>query len=174
MHRAGSTTSPFRIIVGVDYSPASKLALDQALRLAAEHGGQVLAVQVLPDRGYDAEAFLRAHKERRDKLDRYCHARRDSLLAEHVGPTAFELDAYVRYGSADEQLRRFAKRVLAALMVVGQARDRSRWQRALRPPVADSLVSDAPCPVLVARPVQSGTFYVGELLGLAPPHKRSA
>jgi nucleotide-binding universal stress UspA family protein len=165
----------FRIVVGVDYSRAAKIALDHSVRLASQHGGSVLAVQVLPDRPHQTQAFLADHAERRDRLERYCHARCTSLLLDGVGPERFQLDGFIRYGRPDEQLRSFAARVLAQLIIVGAPAERPRWHRALRPTVADSLVSYAPCPVLVARQIESGTFHVGELLGLAPPEpKKSA
>ena len=162
-------------MVGVDYSRAAKIALDHSLRLAAQHGGSVLAVHVLPEHPQQSPGFLAGHAERRDRLERYCHAHCTSLLFDGVGSERYHIDGFIRYGRPDEQLRTFAARVLAQLIIVGAPAERPRWHRALRPTVADSLVSHAPCPVLVARQVASGTFFVGELLGMAPPEpKKSA
>jgi nucleotide-binding universal stress UspA family protein len=167
----------FRVVVGIDYSKASKPALDEAMWLAAERGGAVLALHVLPAQGAgerDSMDVFERHRGHRLELERYCDARRASLLFEHARVAHFSVDAHVRYGRPDVQIREFAKRVGAKLIVVGTARARSRLQRAISPPVTDAVVNDAPCPVLVARETSAVSARPHALRKLTAAAERSA
>lgn len=146
------------IIAGIDFSEVGSLALDAALRLAAERGTTRLhVVHVAGPAGEDVEldlpdgarifsvksavAWLEQHVER---------ARVDAMR--HGEPIeADRVSVHVRVGDADEELIALAKTLAADLLVVG-THGRSGFKRMVLGSVAESLVRVAPCSVLVIRP----------------------
>lgn len=152
---------PYLIVVGVDYSPASDLALAQAFELAATHpkaevhvvnvvrlyGNQALLDAPTTQAGFtavslaDANAQLIAYVERQTAA--YGQAKKGSPLQRVVGHLRLEAPA--------EEIAQTAADLDADLIVVG-THGRRGVSRLLLGSVAEAVVRLAPCPVFVARP----------------------
>lgn len=149
------------ILVGTDFSDASKEAISQALDTALERDGSIVHVLHVLDTGHvvvlaemsevpvvpepqllaSTTAKLREHV--REQLE--AHGNEHATLA---------ITSHVRFGEAAEEIAQFASDVSANLVVVGThpRHGASRW---LIGSVAEKVVRTAPCPVLVARHVDT-------------------
>jgi nucleotide-binding universal stress UspA family protein len=145
------------IVVGVDFSEASQLALERALEVAAGKRNVALhAVNVQlplgeagPTLGAAAyEASLRA--ARKELIE--CVARTVTAFQAANGATPFDrLVTQVRIDEPGHQLAQYASDVEADLVVVGTG-DRHGIARLLMGSVAQIVARLAPCPVLIVRP----------------------
>ena len=167
--------TPYTILVGIDYSEESVLALSEALALARQRapshlhfvqvladlpsnqvaagiaaGTQPLAPQVFePD-----ERVPRAALELRDYVSRILGApgEHDPKETEH----AIAWTTHVRLVPTVQAITQLASDLGANLVVVG-THSRTGLARFLLGSVAEGVVRHAPCPVLVIRPVGSAT-----------------
>jgi len=161
-----NSEQPYVIVVGIDYTPASDLALERAFELAqARSRADVHVVNVVNAQG--AEAVLERsgepagvvsvnpgglvsvnQAEATASLERYVQERRaafrDSLAA--VG-----IRVHLRLDAPAHEIAQIAADLEADLVVVGThgRRGIARW---LLGSVAEAVVRLAPCPVLVVRP----------------------
>jgi nucleotide-binding universal stress UspA family protein len=153
---------PYLIVVGVDYSPASDLALEQAFEIAATranaevhivnvvrlYGNQAL-IDTPADPGFtavslaDATARLAAYAEQR-KLA-YASAR-----ATNGGSRLQRVISHLRLEAPAEEIAQTAADLDADLVVVG-THGRRGISRLLLGSVAEAVVRLAPCPVFVVR-----------------------
>ncbi len=161
--------SNYVIVVGVDYSEVSRLALREALNLAAAHAGsQVHVVHVEtvtpPLRSGLTDEVLEVWpvdppliKSRVDAALGRLHR----VLTEEVkgfeqaqdGPARTSIDrvvSHVRLNAPGREIAQLASDLEADLVVVG-THGRSAIARALLGSVAHAVVNLAPCPVLVVR-----------------------
>jgi nucleotide-binding universal stress UspA family protein len=154
---------PYVIVVGVDYSPASDLALEQAFELAAAranaevhivnvvrlYGNQAL-VDAAAAPGFsaislaDANAQLIAYVERRHQAYRASQAQDGSARVQRV-------ISHLRLEAPAEEIAQTAADLEADLVVVG-THGRRGISRLLLGSVAEAVVRLAPCPVFVVRP----------------------
>jgi len=153
-------TKPYVIVVGVDYSDTSDLALLQAFRFgSAQPNSEVHAVSVaslrVPVNGFEpgpelvveapsvdqSSADLRTHVQRR--LDDY-HAMRPN-----AGYPS-RIVTHVRMEAPAEEIAQLASDLEADLVIVG-THGRRGFSRMLLGSVAEGVVRLAPCPVLVVR-----------------------
>jgi nucleotide-binding universal stress UspA family protein len=157
-----SNTRPQIVVVGVDYSESSELALRQALELASSvRNAELHAVHVassFPSTvGFErvAEPMPSEPMPRRTKgeieqyLDRslYDFTRgRDLSL-----PIPERVVAHLRFDSPAEQIAELARDLEAHLVIVG-THGRRGLSRMLLGSVAEGVVRLSPCPVLVVRP----------------------
>jgi nucleotide-binding universal stress UspA family protein len=152
---------PYVIVVGVDYSEASDLALEQAFEMAAGranaevhivnvvrlYGNQAL-VDAAAAPGFsavslaDANAQLIAYVERRQQAYRAGKAQ--------PGRTALRLVSHLRLEAPAEEIAQTAADLEADLVVVG-THGRRGVSRLLLGSVAEAVVRLAPCPVFVVR-----------------------
>jgi nucleotide-binding universal stress UspA family protein len=150
-------TQPTAIVVGVDFTPASDVALEQALRRAADGASEVHAVHVVDD----VEAAFgqgATEVERHDDLLRklpstiWAHI---ELLGRRVFPPlpATPIHVHVRLGRPAECLTQIAVDYDAGLIVVG-THGRKGFDKFILGSVAEDLVRNARCSVLVARPTR--------------------
>lgn len=140
------------IVVGFDLSKQSELALEQAIELAQRPGGcdlHVIAVldnrsgmPGLSDRKPDFAAAERAQDALRTIVDR-------KLFEASTLP--INLFLHARIGAPAIEIARLAGEAEADLIVVG-THGRHGVRRWMLGSVAEHVVRDAPCPVLVARP----------------------
>lgn len=145
--RAGGPVGIVRIVVGVDGSEESRLALDTARGLAASCGAQLHAVAVVDDRfpvshvpgGVIVDI---ADWERIVAADR---AHTEEMLARLV-PEADGVSTEVREGDPADGL--VAAAIGADLLVVGSRRW-GRLNRVVLGSTSEDLVAIAPCSVLV-------------------------
>ncbi len=154
-----STNKPYRIVVGIDYSSTSELALTRAFELAAERAGSeihaVHVVQLLVDPGVDT-ASIAAGLTVPEAFTR---------LTEHVAKRVIEWEKatnqkvgqcfpHVRLESPASELAQIAADLEAALIVVG-THGRRGIERFFLGSVAERVLRIAPCSVYVVRPHES-------------------
>ncbi len=145
-----------KILVGVDFSAGSEVAIKQALRVARHTGAELclLHVGVIPEQPVgvpDAMATTAAAYTRivKDKLaeDREALAR----MRERVSGQGVEVSQALTDGFADTAIVRAATEMHADLIVIG-THGRTGIKRFLLGSIAERVVRLASCNVLVARP----------------------
>lgn len=145
------TAAERTLIVGVDYSDFCIPALDQALQISAgsptTHLVAVLALpEATPTRLQEAEELTEAFVERaKDNLVRLVQTR-----AKAVGVQLPRVSSAVCFGEAAECLLGRARELKADLVLVG-THSRHGLDHLLMGSVAEQVVRQAPCSVLVAR-----------------------
>lgn len=153
---------PYVIVVGVDYSEASELALLQAFQIAARMPkGEVHPVHVAPLRlpplamaGAEgaAAAPVPLVDDNGVEIQRYVQARYDAMNADGlIGGTPARIVTHVRWETTAEQIAQLAADLEADLVIVG-THGRKGLARVMLGSVAEGVVRLAPCPVLVTRP----------------------
>ncbi|HEY5374889.1 MAG TPA: universal stress protein [Polyangiaceae bacterium] len=159
-----SSEKPYVIIVGVDYSVASDLALEKAFELAAArprvevhvvnvvqlHGGEVLVDFPADPGGFasvslsDATAQVGRYAEQRWQAFRQRRGEGEDGRSTRVVP-------HLRLEAPAHELAQIASDLEADLIVVG-TQGRRGISRLLIGSVAEAVVRLAPCPVFVVRP----------------------
>ncbi|HEU5074067.1 MAG TPA: universal stress protein, partial [Polyangiaceae bacterium] len=159
-----ANVQPYVIVVGVDYSETSALALEKAFELAAEKGlAEVHAVNIVrnygefvelegatptPYRLSMADAQKRLHEHVTDRVDDF---------GERTGKKFSRCVSHIRLEFAAEEIAQLAADVHADIVVVG-THGRRGLRRLFLGSVAEGVVRLAQCPVLVVRPKgESGT-----------------
>ena len=165
---------PFTVVVGVDYSELSALALIEAVTAARsrEHNHvhivhsmpivnvpSPLGVSYVPSAVDTTKAAEELQKFVEEVLGKAQDKFRDGRAI------AERLTTHVRISDAREAIVQLASDVDADLVVIG-THGRRGVSRLLMGSVAESVVRTAPCPVLVARP--RGT-HTSEVIRLDPP-----
>ena len=141
-----------RIVVGIDYSDIGELALHRAADHAGRYENAVLHViavaegdgpRLPEDLTHDAkEAFI---EDARQTLHAY--------IEERLEPKTLGIRTHVKLGSPAKQIVALAAELEADLVVVG-THGRRGFRRLVMGSVAEDVVRNAPCPVMVVRPVQ--------------------
>ncbi|MEI9948410.1 MAG: universal stress protein [Pseudomonadota bacterium] len=149
---------PYVMVVGVDYSPASDLALERAFELAvARPRADVHVVNVV--RLYGALALVEgpsapsgfasvSQADATALVERYVEQRRQAFRG---SLDSVRLRAYLRLEEPAHEIAQIAADLEADLVVVG-THGRRGIARLLLGSVAEAVVRLAPCPVLVVRP----------------------
>jgi nucleotide-binding universal stress UspA family protein len=137
------------VVVGVDGSPASRLAIGFAYDFASRHGCELVAVHAWSDLTLDAFARVRQWELPWSEV----RADAEEVLAESLAGWGEQYpEVAVRRaitpGKPAQALFREAKE--ASLLVVG-SHGRGRIRRALLGSVSHAAVNRAPCPVAVLR-----------------------
>lgn len=151
-----SASSRFVTIVGVDFSPISIRALDEALEVTNLRQGEVHAVYVEPEPVTDILATpivvpAMDPQAAVTKLQEHTQERLDSAAA-RLGKLALtRVVAHVLHGSPAREIADFAANLDADLVVVG-SHGRHGVERFLLGSVAERVVRLARCPVWVVRP----------------------
>jgi nucleotide-binding universal stress UspA family protein len=153
-----SEKSPaYSIVVAIDYSETSNLALERAFELASEKPGAELHVvnvlspyesRFVPD--VSASALSQAAAE----LETHVRKQTEAYRAKNEAKGTARIDrivAHQRAFSPAEEIAQLAADLEADLVVIG-THGRRGVSRALLGSVAESTVRLAPCPVLVVRP----------------------
>ncbi len=156
------------IVVGVDFSSTSELALDRAFELAAERPQTVVHVVHIALVGPADGATDGARTEAGKELRRYV----DERIAQYARTSALPADSlarvvvHVRCASPAEEIAQIAADLQADLVVVG-THGRRGLARLLIGSVAEGVVRLAPCPVLIVRPTA-----ISEAPRIEPPCPR--
>jgi nucleotide-binding universal stress UspA family protein len=147
---------PFKIVVGVDYSESSTLALQAALLLASGRpDAQIYALAVGEGLLSRPEQIVEeAQREFRDQAQKTL----DTFLAEQIAlfeKTGVRLNhkrvaAAVDFGSPSERILALAEELKADMIVIG-THGRAGIQRLLVGSVAENVLRHSHCTVLVAR-----------------------
>jgi nucleotide-binding universal stress UspA family protein len=139
------------IVVGVDFSPSSERALEEAFRLAMAPDASIHLAHVASGTATDLVLDM-LEGERRvdfDEAQRHLEGYGRSRAAAAGFPVA-RVHAHVRLGSPAHELVELANLVDADLVVVG-THGRTGLGRLLVGSVAEAAVKKARCPVLVVR-----------------------
>ena len=151
---------PYVIVVGVDYSEFSDLALDRALDLAGEKAhAAVHLVPVLPvyQPGFSPDAAVTGQSPKDASLSEAAarlveYAEQALTRRSAAGKRAPErLVTHLRLEAPAEEVAQLAADLEADLVVVG-THGRRGVSRLVLGSVAEATVRLAPCPVLVVRP----------------------
>jgi nucleotide-binding universal stress UspA family protein len=137
-----------RILVAVDFSPASEDAWSHARRLAALSDGELVLAHIVSE----APRFVAGPLTRARLAEVQAALRRgaDDRLAQWVAAEGRRVRTAVRVGVPYEEIVALARDERADLLVIG-TRGRSGVPRALLGSVAERVVRLAPCPVLSVR-----------------------
>jgi nucleotide-binding universal stress UspA family protein len=157
-----SSTDPFIIVVGIDFSELSGLALDQALEMATHHDrAEVHAIYVQAD-SWSGPTLTRSHHAAMDATTALQHVQLN--VAEHLKKMPVPLTkgqsrrvvAHFRDGSPADNVAQLAADLDADLVVVGSHGHRG-VQRFLLGSVAERISRLARCPVWLVRPKAHST-----------------
>jgi nucleotide-binding universal stress UspA family protein len=151
--RRGSV-KPRRILVPVDFSDSSARALRHAAKQAAESGGSLLIVYVVPaDYGW----LGIGRNELRDldrSLQRQASARLRAFADENIG-VDMAADLEVRVGQPAEEIISAARESKCDSIMLS-TRGLTGLDRLLIGSVAHRVAQLAPCPVVLVRPGKAG------------------
>ena len=152
---------PYVIVVGVDFSPASDLAVERAFQLASEQPSaevhlvnvvQTYGPQVTYDMPVDGSALsVLTIAEARTRFKSYADKVVENWSREHQKSPATRVVAHVRFDAIADEIAQLAADLEADLVVVG-THGRRGFSRVLLGSSAEATVRLAPCPVLVVRP----------------------
>jgi nucleotide-binding universal stress UspA family protein len=153
-----ASIKPFIVVVGIDYSTASDLALERAFRLCENESLSTLHVVNVTRRaegltGVDEPQRFEPKKvtaEAEVRLQDYIGEKTAALRAEGR-KTPWRILYHVRWDAPGDEIAQLAADVEADLVVVG-THGRRGLTRMLLGSVAEAVVRLAPCPVLVERP----------------------
>jgi len=150
------------LIVGIDYSDFCIPALDQALRMSAESSAtRLIPLLALPEASPSRLAEAAATTEdfvarAKDNLVRLVHSR-----AQALGMSPGRMLPLVCFGDAADCLLAQAREQRAELLLVG-THSRHGLGHLLMGSVAEKVVREAPCSVLVAR-AQAASPAIGDV-----------
>lgn len=152
---------PYTILVGVDFSEASELAVHRAFELAAERDQaelhlvnvvQTYGPQVAYEMPMDASALtVLTVAEARTRFKTYADQAVARFSAQSPGKGSFRVFTHMRFDSVADEIAQLAADLEADLVVVG-THGRRGLSRMLLGSSAEATVRLAPCPVLVVRP----------------------
>ncbi len=152
---------PYVIVVGVDFSEASELAVQRAFELAAAqpsaevhltHVVQSYGPQVAYEMPIDASALaVLSLNDARTRFRQYADDALARFLANNPGKRFDRLVAHLRFDAIAEEVSQLAADLEADLVVVG-THGRKGISRLLLGSSAEAAVRLSPCPVLVVRP----------------------
>jgi len=162
MTQTTEPSNPYLILVGIDYSVASELALERALELAVANANRELhVVHVAPD--YDlppndgTETDLVANAAPPDQkafreLETYVGISVGAFEKKRNGTPSPQLRVvcHLRTHAPDQEIAQLASDLQADLVVVG-VHGRGAVTRFFLGSVAEAVTRLAPCPVLVFR-----------------------
>lgn len=155
------STKPYIIVVGVDFSEASELAVQKAFELAAQQPPsevhlvnvvQTYGPQVAYEMPIDTSALaVLTISEARSRFGRYVDDAYARYLKANGSRPVERVVAHVRFDAIADELSQLAADLEADLVVVG-THGRRGLSRMLLGSSAEATVRLAPCPVLVVRP----------------------
>lgn len=167
--RSGSNPRPIEVIVvGINGSQASEVALEWAITLASASGAKVHIVTALGAPAFDHGLLGRAAplgtslSNWRELVDEE-HRSAERLLRQasrKINPARISAHTEVLVGRPAGRMSTYAQEVDADLVIVGGHRA-TPWQRIVLGSVTDGVRHKAPCSVLIARnPPRSGRILV--------------
>jgi len=136
------------ILVGLDGSAASQLALEQALALAKYTGGRVTALSV--EEKLPAYAATVGEVQDEDTFKSQYFGKIHEAARQLAAARGVQLTTEIASGHAADQLVRAAATGGHDLLVLGHT-GHSRLHHLFLGSTADRVVEHAPCPVLVTR-----------------------
>lgn len=155
---------PYIIVVGVDYSPASDLAVQRAFEIAASKAAsevhlvnvvQLYGTQALVDYPTEPSGFMSVSmREATEQVEAYAKRQWHAFFGERdesAAARASRVIPHLRLEAPAHEIAQLAADLEADLVVVG-THGRRGISRLLLGSVAEAVVRLAPCPVYVVRP----------------------
>jgi nucleotide-binding universal stress UspA family protein len=159
--KSPAESKTYVVVVGVDFSPASELAVETALELAAAQPRaevhlinvvQTYGPQVAYEMPSDSSALtVLTTAEAGQRFKQYADQTLARFSANHPGKSYGRVFTHLRYDSIADEIAQLAADLEADLVVVG-THGRRGVSRLLLGSSAEATVRLAPCPVLVMRP----------------------
>jgi nucleotide-binding universal stress UspA family protein len=141
-----------RILCPVDFSEGSRHAIDQAVALAHWYGAAVTALYVCPPLALapyiDSRVYPLGLGRPKEDLERLRRELEQFVQQEGGGPA---VTTVVKEGLITGEILRYIESVRADLLVMG-THGRSGFERFMLGSVAESVLRQAPCPVLTVPP----------------------
>ena len=151
-----SDTPPYRIVVGIDFSEPSRLALEQAATIASARGAELHPLHIVDDAPdpisgrTDIVALDRRFRDAADRGKQFIDSEMP-MLTERLGPTSTQrVFFHVRAGAPAQQIVEFAASLDCDLVVVATHGLRG-LARFVMGSVSEKVLRHAHCPVLVVR-----------------------
>jgi nucleotide-binding universal stress UspA family protein len=141
-----------RILCPIDFSDASRAALEAAAAVAKRYGAKVSLFHAYPVPGYTfPDGSYVASSKMLEELSEQAqrHLEEWKAIAEGLGIAQVEIATAI--GEPSHEILAFAKAQKADLVVLG-THGRTGIQHALMGSVAERVVRRASCPVLTVRP----------------------
>jgi universal stress protein A len=141
-----------KILVATDLRDTSQQALATAAEMAREHKSTLLVVNVVPDpmnQPWVIEAYGVDWIRVREDVCRAAAGELNKLVSD-IAPSSPRVETEVLIGVPAAEIVRYAREHGVDLMVVG-THGRGQLRRAFLGSVADRVVREASCPVLVVR-----------------------
>jgi nucleotide-binding universal stress UspA family protein len=141
-----------RILCPIDFSDASRAALEAAAEVAKRYGAKVALFHAYPVPGYTFPdgSFVASSKMLEELSDQaHRHLLEWKVIAEKLGIAQVEIATAI--GEPAHEILAFAKAQQADLLVMG-THGRTGIQHALMGSVAERVVRRSTCPVLTVRP----------------------
>jgi nucleotide-binding universal stress UspA family protein len=141
-----------QILCPIDFSDASRAALEAAAEVAKRYGAKVALFHAYPVPGYTfPDGSFVASSKMLDELSEQAqrHLEEWKTIAEGLGIAHVEIATSI--GEPAHEILAFAKAQKADLLVMG-THGRTGIQHALMGSVAERVVRRATCPVLTVRP----------------------
>ena len=136
--------TPTTVLAAIDFSEASDLVVDQALAMARQaNAHEIHFLHVRPEPRDEADAEGR-HAEFEEWLD--ARVRNQGAV-----PYTIKVVAHEASGNPADVIVEMAGELLASVVIVG-THGRKGFQRMVMGSVAESVVRNSGCPVLVVRP----------------------
>jgi nucleotide-binding universal stress UspA family protein len=147
-------TDTMRITYASDFSPASRAAFSQALRLAKATGGELTILHVLPSPAsmFTAGGYVTQETWELIESDLRSHAgqQMDALVKQAVDAGVRATPQFADGGIPSEEIVRVAEQNKTDVLVLG-THGRSGVMKMLLGSVAARVVATATCPVLTVR-----------------------
>lgn len=149
--RRPDSSSFDRILVAYDFWDDSEIALQRAVAIAAEHGSTLFLLHAVPASDYDPSG--RIWEARGEDTNRHIVERRLRSVAPRETPAGVDIVTHIVIGHPYREILSFAETNDVDLICMG-ARGRDFGSRSLFGSNTDRVLRQAPCPVLVARPLR--------------------
>ena len=141
-----------KILCPIDFSDASRTALETAADLARRHGASLTLFHAYPVPGYTfPDGSFVASSKMMEELAEAAKAHLDEWKAMAVRLGVPGVEAVTAVGEPAHEIVAFAREQKCDLLVLG-THGRTGLSHALMGSVAERVVRKAPCPVLTVRP----------------------
>jgi nucleotide-binding universal stress UspA family protein len=134
--------APKRILVPLDLIPAGEAKLPIAESQARAFGAEMILLHVMSERAASLDGVTQAEAHARAFLD---------AVALRLRSDGIVVQTLVRYGSVASTVLGVAREMKADLIIIG-TNMRGGLSRLFPGAIADEIVHNAPCPVLLVRP----------------------
>jgi nucleotide-binding universal stress UspA family protein len=141
------------VLVSTDFSEYGDAALPHAFRFAKDHGASVVMVHVLDARPTPNPLYAHYYPIPTPEQTRQAEAKTREALRERIPqefPDSDRVETLVAHGAPAPEILRIAEEKKASLIVIA-THGRTGLLRLALGSVAERVIREAPCPVLVVR-----------------------